>query len=84
MSARPADEEDSLTFNPLNPNEVEKVAGTIIKKNEVKSWKDRYYFELVDGDEELADDILFTLVGIDAYIRGRLNLNDLKRVSNLP
>lgn len=46
--------------------------------------EERWRRALIDGDRELADDLLFTLIGLDAYIEGRVNLNDLRRVSNVP
>jgi hypothetical protein len=38
---------------------------------------------IIDGDKELADDLLFTIIGLDAYIEGRVSLNDFNRISNI-
>jgi hypothetical protein len=43
----------------------------------------RWRRALADEDKELADDILFTLIGLDAYIERRVSLADLNRISNV-
>lgn len=81
----PVDYEPEL-FNIL----LEKLENKAISVEEAQRLKPilekRWRRALIEGPRHLADDLLFALIGLYAYIEGRVSLNDLKidRVSNVP